>query len=261
MLVSQFQEVRRFLGRLDAGQDIAAGLRMVCRENKVASGWVQASAVLRNAVVVEPRADGKTLGEAVTLEGAVVCPSISGNVSLDGESLDVRLYAACYPPEGTGPGPRVGLVRAGEVVACEFYLTACDDAALVRQSDDPAGFAPWMQLQAAGEAPRPAHVVPRSPVEGPTPPRPASVPLHHPSPAEDDETAAELLMLEMQAGDYVDHPRFGVCRIVHSPVDEKVSIRLPTGKHVDLHLGVMRILPPKQQGGRKVFQVEMRKRG
>jgi len=58
----------------------------------------------------------------------------------------------------------------------------------------------------------------------------------------------------------VDHPRFGLCKVVHPPVDDKVTIKLPAGKHVDLHLGVMRVLPPKQVGGRKIFQVEVRRK-
>jgi hypothetical protein len=209
---------------------------------------------------VSPKADGRALGDAVSLEGAVICPAIAGNVSLDGESLDIRLYAACYETAQGSAGVHAGLIRAGEVVACEFHLSTCDDAALVRQAGDPTGYAPWVQLQGAADAPRP-HVVPRpATVEGPTPPRAAPPsPLHQAS-GDDDETEAELLMLDMTSGDYVDHPRFGVCRIVHAPVDDKVSIRLPTGKHVDLSLNVMRILPPKQQGGRKVFQVEMRRK-
>jgi predicted DNA-binding protein with PD1-like motif len=254
MIVSQFQDVRRFMGRLDPGQDVVAGFKTVCRENSISNGWIQATAVLRRPSVAAFLADGKGLGKAATLEGVAFSPSMSGNVSIEGDTLNVRLYATCYETNGEGAVAKgMGLVRSGEVVLCEFLLVALDDAALVRQSDG-HGFAPWVQVQAGGEV-RAKPSAPRAP-EGPAP-RPAAAPAF--VPADEDETS-ELSILDMKEGDYVDHPKFGICRIVHAPMDDKVSIRLGNGKHVDLHLGVMRVLPAKMIGGRKVFQVEVRRK-
>lgn len=252
MLVSQFQEARRFMGRLDAGQDLVAAFVTICKDNGIRSGWIQAAAFLRNAVVQSPRADGTGLGEAGVFPGVLVFPHVQGNVSLRGDAVDVRLYAAGYGSAGDGV-TALGLLQGGEVVSCEFFLVASDDVSLVRDVDD-GDLAPWVQLQTAPETrPRPVMSVP---LEGPMA-RPAPPPLH--AQMDEDETS-ELNILEMAVGDYVDHPRFGVCKIVHAPVDDRVSIRLPTGKHVDLHLGVMRVHAARQNGGRKVFQVEMKKR-
>ncbi|MBM4394178.1 MAG: DUF296 domain-containing protein [Deltaproteobacteria bacterium] len=254
MIVSQFREVRRFMGRMDPGQDVVAGFKTVCQENRIASGWIMASAVLRNATVAPVLADGSGIGDPERTDGTVFCPSLSGNVSVEGETRGVRLYSICHPADGGAP--RMGLVRAGEVVMCEFLVVALDDATLVRQADGRAGFAPWVQLQAAGEPPREAPRTPMRAPEGPAP-RPTPPPTHV---AIEDDEASELNILEMQQGDWVDHPRFGLCKVVHPPVDDKVTIKLPAGKHVDLHLGVMRVLPPKQVGGRKIFQVEVRRK-
>lgn len=269
MLVSQFQEVRRFLGRLDAGQDLAAGLKTVCRENGISLGWIQATAVLRNPTVSPLRPDGGGLSDLVALEGVAFCPGITGNVSQSDGGMDLRLYSTCYRPEAPADAPVLGLLRGGEVLQCEFLLLACDDVSLVREDDDRAGFAPWMQVQpgmagAAALALAAALAPPRG-REEPLEPRPlmggngASQPASLRQPMDEDESS-ELNILDMTVGDYVDHPRFGKCRIVHEPHDDKVTIRLDTGKHVDLHLGVMRVLPPKQVGSRKVFQIEMRRR-
>lgn len=252
MLVSQFQEARRFMGRLDAGQDLAAALLTICKDNGVRSGWIQAAALVRNAVVQAPRADGTGLRDAGVVPGVLVFPHMQGNVSLRRDAIDVRLYAAGFGADGEGTV--TGLLLGGEVVSCEFFLVACDDVSLVRDGDD-GDFAPWVQLQTAVEArPRPVMSVPlEGPMARPTPPPPHAL--------MDEDESSELNILEMAVGDYVDHPRFGVCKIVHAPVDERVSIRLPTGKHVDLHLGVMRVHGAKQVGGRKIFQIEMKKRG
>jgi predicted DNA-binding protein with PD1-like motif len=257
MIVSQFQESRRFMGRLDAGQDLAAGFRTICKENGIASGWVQAVAVLKDPAVLPLHADGRGFQAAELIPGVVFFPALTGNLSLEGESLSVRLYGTGMVSNG-GP-PALGVVRGGEVVFCEFLLLALDDAVLVRASG-PGGFAQWDQLQGGQDAriraaAAAAAAAPRAP-EGPAP-RPAPAPLYV---QPDEDESSELNVLDMAEGDYVDHPKFGQCRIVHAPLDEKVSIRLPTGKHVDLHLGVMRVLQPKQVGGRRVFQVEVRRK-
>ena len=260
MVVSQFHEVRRFLGRLDAGQDIAAGLRTVCKENSIASAWIQASAVLRSPSLVRVLPDGSGLGDVTRIEGTVFCPSLAGNVSLDGESLSLRLYGVGHAL-GVGE-PVSGLFTGGEVVLCEFLVTALDDAAMVRQTEAPAaGFGQWVQLKAGTDV----HVRAAAARATLQPAREASHAYGLPPPQvsfstpEEDESS-ELNILDMREGDWLDHPRFGVCRVVHAPLDDKVSIRLTTGKHVDLHLGVMRVLPPKQVGGRRIFQIEVRRK-
>jgi predicted DNA-binding protein with PD1-like motif len=253
MLVSQFQEVRRFMGRLDSGQDILAGFKTVCRENGINSAWVQVSAVLRNVRLQAIANDASGLGEVSLVEKVVFFPTLQGNVSLLNDLVEVRLHGV-GSTVGDPPVPAVGIVRGGEVIICEFFLTSCDDTTLIRDADDPSHLEPWVQIQAPTDIrPKPVMSVP---IEGPMA-RPAPPPLHA---QPDDEEVSELSILEMAVGDYVDHPRFGVCKIVHAPQDEKVSIRLPTGKHADLHLGVMRVHPSRQMGGRKVFKVEMRKK-
>jgi len=250
MIVSHLGEARRFIGRLDPGQDIVAAFRALCRENSVLSAWIMASAVLRGASVAQMRKEGDGLKPPAPVDGAVFCPTVFGSVSLDGDSTDVRLYGTCH----AGERGVTGVITAGEVRYCEFLLVTSDDLALVRQANDRGGFAPWVQLKAAADVRLRAGAA--GPLVGPAP-RPAPGPAF---PAPDDDEASELNILDMKEGDHVDHPRFGVCRVVHGPVDDKVSIRLPTGKHVDLHLGVMRVLHPKQVGGRRVFQVEVRRK-
>ena len=51
MLVAQFQESRRLMGRLDAGQDLVAAFTTICMDNGIKSGWIKAVALVRNVEI------------------------------------------------------------------------------------------------------------------------------------------------------------------------------------------------------------------
>jgi len=245
MVVARFDTGAGYIGRLDQGQDITAGFRTVCRENSIVCGWISATAFVRCPVVSRLTADGTET--TVQLDGTHFLPTITGSISRNDTQMALRLHVELAGPDA---GSRVaGLLEGGEVLFCEFMITACGEVSLVR--DMGGRFKPWVQIQAAG---------PTGSATGtlePLPPRPVPVAMH--APAADDE-ASELNILEMKAGDYVDHPKFGVCRISADPVEDKISIRLNTGKQVDLSLGIMKVLEPRMVGGRRVFRLEIRRR-
>jgi len=245
MVVAKFETGAGYIGRLDQGQDITAGFRTICRENSIVCGWISASAFLRCPVVSRLSPDGTET--KVQLDGTHFLPTITGSISRNDTQIALRLNVEV---NGTEAGSRVaGLLEGGEVLFCEFMITTCGEVSLVR--DMGGRFKPWVQIQAAG---------PTGSATGtlePLPPRPVPVAMH--APAADDE-ASELNILEMKAGDYVDHPKFGVCRISADPVEDRISIRLNTGKQVDLSLGIMKVLEPRMVGGRRVFRLEIRRR-
>lgn len=261
MLVCQFQEVRRFLGRLDPGQDLIAGLLVVCRENGIQTGWVQAWGLIRNPLVAAPGPEGRDLLDPEVREGVYLVPSLQGNVSLCGEEVVVRLVGTGAPVSKGDAW--AGVLRGGEVLHLEFWMTAGDDVSLCRDEEDRTGFAPFVTLLPGRPAPssslkRPEAVTRPEPPPAAPPSPPADAPLRRP-PEEVDNS--DLYVLEMQVGDFLEHPRFGRCRIITAQEDDKVTIRLDNGKHVDLSLSVLRVLPPKTQGNRKVFPVELRRKG
>jgi len=246
MIVSQFREQRWFAGRLDAGQDVVAGFRTVCRENRISFGWILASAVLEH-VELTPLDTASAAEESLVVDGVVFCPAISGNVSVLADGEDIRLYASVRADLDSPRVERAGRIRSGEVRMCEFLMCVLDDVTLVRAAGEP--YDPWVQVQNR-DAALPAPPAMMQPIIRP----PAS--FRPPDPDEADE----LILLEIKPGDYVDHPRFGQCRVVHAPQDDRLTVRLGSGKNVDLHTGVLRILPARQQGGRKVYPMELRKR-
>ncbi|MBP7125897.1 DNA-binding protein [Myxococcota bacterium] len=267
MLVSQMQEVRRFLGRLDPGQDLIAGLRTVCRENGVQTGWVQAWGLVRNPLVSCAGPEGRDLLAPEVREGVFLVPGLAGSIALCNDEVDLRLAGAGTPVSGGDPW--TGVVRGGEVLHAEFWLMAGDDVVLFRDDEDQTGLGPFVTAMPGRPAPssslRPAAVPLREPPPAPATPASPS----HPAPTvtppplrkpPEEVDNSDLYVLEMEVGDYIEHPRFGKCRILAAHEDDKVTIRLDNGKHVDLSLSVLRVLPPKMQGSRKVFPVELRRK-
>ncbi len=248
MIVTPIQDGRQFVGQLDPGQDIVAGLRTFCRENGVKTAWLFVTAALRNPTIRTLRPDGKGFGAPSESEGLRFFASMQGNVSLTGDTDDIRLYGHADAPDTAGISAN-GQICSGEVAMCEFLAVVSDQMALVRQAGQDGAWAPWVQVR----APAPSGPVP-SPITATTP-----YPTHPRLPPDEAEIN-ELNILDIREGDFLDHARFGMCKVVRVPKDDKVTVRLPTGKLVDLHLGVMTVSPLREMGGRRVFSLEVRKR-
>jgi len=249
MLVAQFQESRRLMGRLDAGRDLVAAFTTICMDNGIKSGWIKAVALVRNVEIQNVFPEDDNFSKSDVVSAPVFFPTLTGNISIFDELQDIRLY-------GTGTnadGSYTGIISGGEVIFCEFWIETGDDIVLVRETEGD-DFQQWVQLQTIADVrPKPVMSVP----PGGSMVRPT---VQSTRMVMDEDETSELNIMDMAVGDYVDHPRFGLCRVINVLVDEKVTIRLPTGKNVDLHLGMMRVQNPKQADGYKVFQLEIKKR-
>jgi hypothetical protein len=62
---------------------------------------------------------------------------------------------------------------------------------------------------------------------------------------------------DLAPGDVLIHPHFGRCRVAKAGDDEKIKVRLPTGRLVDLHLGVMRLFRCPDEDGKRVFKARV----
>jgi predicted DNA-binding protein with PD1-like motif len=243
MIVSQFEATRTFAGRLDSGQDIIGAIKKICIENSVTCGFVFGMGVLRNGSILSLK------GETVTTMSSIFCPILNGNVSLLNDSLDVRLYAV-FSLEGQSPF--TGRLLNGEVEIAEFLFLAFDDATFIRDAEDKTGFNPWVQLQPneVVKAIKPLQVAAIQTITKPRPPPITSL----------EEEQNDLILSQIKVGDLVDHPKFGECKVIQPPGEDKILIRLPSGKNVALSLSAIKVLAPVQRRGHKVFPVEIKKR-
>lgn len=246
MIVCGFSETRSFIGRLDPGKDVIASFSTFCLENSVTCGWIWAVCLLKDPRVMPVGPQG--FGEEQVLRGHHYCGSLVGNVSMLEGSTHVRLYGSLVPLD-TGE-TAMGIVAGGEVVFCEFAFLVMEGLVPVREGELGEGFNLWVQL-----APKADREV--SPIKGPVPQRPPRAPLYE---SEDYDETTELMVLEMKPGDYLDHPRLGLCRIVAEPQEDRISVRLKTGRCVDLHIAALRVMPPKEQDGKRIFRVTLKKK-
>ena len=243
MLVNRFDNAASFMGRLDQSQDVAAGFKTICRENSVQCGWISASAMIRNPLIAAAASSG--FQPAALIDGTYFFPTLTGNISMMGDDVCIRLYGECSP--AGADSPLAGIIGGGEVLFCEFLIVKSEETTMIRDRGTP--FSPWVQLQ-PGSVPADREIQPQ----------PASPVVMPETMTHDDDETSELNILEMKKGDYVDHPRFGICRIATELSNDKVSIRLSTGKKVDLSLGIMLVSEPKMVGEKKVFKVEIKRR-
>ena len=64
---------------------------------------------------------------------------------------------------------------------------------------------------------------------------------------------------ELQVSDILVHPKFGRCRVARAE-DDRVKVRLPSGRLVDLHVNVFRLVQLPDEEGRRVFKAVSRRR-
>jgi predicted DNA-binding protein with PD1-like motif len=62
-----------------------------------------------------------------------------------------------------------------------------------------------------------------------------------------------------ERGDWVDHRQFGLCRIDRIEDDGALLIRTETGRRRRISLDVLEVLPPRDDGKRKIFPLRSKK--
>ena len=74
----------------------------------------------------------------------------------------------------------------------------------------------------------------------------------------DDSTPGEV---ELGTGDFLEHPRLGLCEVVDLADESRIAIRIPTGRVVELHRRIVHLAFAEERDGHKVFSVSIRRKG
>jgi len=170
---------------------------------------------------------------------------MSGRVRVvDGEpAVTVTVHAVHAVP---GLAPAAGRLVASAAIALDVVVEVWDAAvaasAPAKPPAPPPKQAAWARVVEASER-RPERDAPPPQALPKQPPRTTrSLDLDEPAP---------------DVGDDVQHPQFGRCRVVECS-DDKISIRLPSGRIVQLGSAVLKYGMPEDEDGRRVFPVEVR---
>lgn len=154
--------------------------------------------------------------------------------------------------EGTS-GVTSGELVAGEVVLIEFELNTLDDIRLYRAEDARSGLEPWLHVE-FGSGPPPRR-------EDNTVQLAATAVVADGEPAARERPKSlEHHELDIREGDLLLHPTLGRCQVIANDGDERMTIRLESGRTVELHLGLLELTPTAPEGRKRMFKVAIKRR-
>lgn len=243
MIVMQTKQHRRFAGRIGAEGDLLEKLKELCRTHEIRTAEIRGIGYLRSARLARWDA---TAGQLLTDEEAgppAQLLSLLGNVSQSERGVSLHLQVQLLHDDGEQQTLRGGRLVAGDIEDFEFFMETVDDFAFVRAGDGD-GLDPWVQIASD------AHVASQD-----MPSRSEFLPGRLGSRNDEGDD------YELRPDDRLLHPRLGRCVVVQVPDEDRASIRLESGRVVDLHLGLLKLVcTERADDGRQTFKVQIRKR-
>jgi len=283
MLAQETRHVRRFVVRLEPGEDLVASLTRFAQADHYRAGWVRGRGLVEWAELASWDGEGRAFRAAKRIEGPLT-------VSFEGV-LAMRLGEPCFEVDGVVSRERDGVPHAlggritqASALSIECVIEVFEDARLERQEDATLGLPVWRtgekipgvaaRARAVVADPRPLDARPEravqvAPVASPVVEPPKAAPAGPPNPISWAAVAAVSKSApepdaseptEPQRGDFVEHRQFGLCRVEGEEPDGGTRIRLPSGARKTLRLDVMEVLPPRREAGRVVYPVRPRSR-
>lgn len=256
MIVTQSHKRRSFVGCLNAGTDLVEAIRSVCVDNTIFCGFLQATGYLKDPKLRWFDADQRAYRDAVAHHGTFQLASLACNISLVDRqtSITCHVSGSLLPPSGAAM-PLAGELVSATIVQLEFALETVDDLRLYRQRDDRTGLDGWLHLEFAQSG---------NPIVRERPPEAALVvtPAAGSAPATKTTRAGnEDIVHDVREGDFLNHPTLGRCVVVGADLDDRLTIRLESGRIVELHTGLIDIAPPRTAAnGERTFAVSIRRR-
>ena len=272
MIVYDTRVSRRLVGRLERGEKVPEAFLEIARTHDVKAGWLSALGALENVELVEYDQATQQYKTPRRIDGVLEILSFVGNLSRKDGQPFAHIHAAVSRDLETGIQVLGGHLVSGTVFACELTIECFDDLALDRVRDAATGLslwrppppaAAWAAVAASAQAIQ----------QQAAPVRPATAPVRRTPPAE--ETLAPVITMPLpekkklseeqffaepipQIGDWVEHKQFGLCRVDAEDEDGGLVIRLPSGVRKTISLDYLRVLPPRQDGERRIYPLEPR---
>jgi hypothetical protein len=180
---------------------------------------------------------------------------MQGNLSeRDGEPF-WHLHATVSRRENGRDVTYGGHVVDGSVFALEFRIDCFDELALKRANDEATGLQLWTDVGApaggGGEVLGP-EVAPEGVSAGVTWAMAARVSARA-QPAAPKEYKPEK-------GDWIEHVKFGLCKIEGLSGDGVCIIKLPDARRKKIKIDALQVLEPRSDGGRRIFPVRAKGR-
>ncbi len=239
MIVVESQKRRGFIGRLETGQDVVTGIRDFCVRERVETAFFSGFGYVSNPVVRIFRPEHKRyLKGEENLTGDYLLTSVQGSVSFHQEARELNIVVTCRHVE-TGDVVVAELLGA-EVISFEFSVSSFDDVRLYRDHDEHTGLRQWVMMEMVDDTSAAKPVVVSA----------------KPEPVETVEEES----VEIAIGDFLEHPRLGLCEVIELVGDSRLAIRLQTDRIVELHRGIINLEQTGERDEHRVFNVSIRRK-
>jgi len=244
MIVVESERNRNFVGRLETGSELIESIRDYCVRERIETAFFQGFGYVKNPTIQVFRPDQKRYVKAPRkVEGDFLATTIRGSVSFRQDARELNVVAVMTNTE-SGEGLAGELVEA-EVISFEFSVVTYDDVRLFRDKDDKTGLRQWVMLELL-KSPDDEKV--KSDADKPS------------KSVEQAEEAAKASQVEVSVGDILEHPKLGDCEIVELAGDDRIVIRLMTGRVVELHRGIVELELIGERDGNRVLRVSVRRK-
>ncbi len=240
MIFTETREGRRFVGELDPGMPVVASFHSLASEYRIGSGWFQATGYLHDPLIRAVLSDGG-FGEPEAHPGRFLCVVLEGLVSERLGDTDITVRVLLHRDDGLVVG---GLLEEGISGSLELRCRTWDDITLRRFHDPESDLDRWLDVSV-----NVSEIVPEVVKSG----RVAmeAMPSRLLEPNE---------MPQLRIGDFLEHPRLGECEVTKVVDDDRVAIRMESGKIAQLHLGLLTLTRARRRKGRNVYSVQIRRR-
>jgi len=251
MILTQTHKGRTFVGSLNIGTDVVEAIRSLCVDNTILCGFFHGAGYLKDAKLRSYDAGARAWRDPVAHPGTLHAVSLSGSISLIERQTSIRCHVmgTVLMPGQTGLTVAAGEVVSAEVVNVEFALDAIDDIRFFRTRDERSGLDGWLHVEFA---------------QGGAPIRPPEKAMEIGDSKTDTPRPTTRIVddaLDIHEGDFLNHPTLGRCVVAGPEVDERLTIRLESGRLVELHTGLIDIAPARPgPGGERVFNVSIKRR-
>ena len=222
---------RHIVGRMLRGSGLQDAFCNLVDEHGLRTAWVNAIGAFEWIELTEYDQTERRYEEAHRFERCELL-SMQGNLSeRDGEPF-WHLHATVSVREDGRDVTYGGHVVDGSIFALEFRIDCFDELSLRRANDEATG----LQLWTEGAAP--AGVTWAMAAEVSARVQPATPEEHKP-----------------EKGDWIEHAKFGLCKIEGLSGDGVCFIKLPDARRKKIKIDAMQVLAPRFDGERRVFPV------
>jgi predicted DNA-binding protein with PD1-like motif len=241
---------RTLVGRVSRGESLRAALHGLVGEHGLRTAWISAIGAFEWIDLTEYNQSSRRYEDAHRFERCELL-SLQGNLSLRDDAPFWHLHATVSVRDEGKDLTYGGHVEDGCVFALEFRIECFDEVELRRSDDAATGLQLWTD-DGGGRAPS----APADPVEAVDAPSSVWARVAQASATVDPEPEPD--QYRPTKGDFIEHTKFGLCKIEGLTGDGVCIIKLADARRKKIKLDAMLVLRPRADGDRLIYPVRPR---